>query len=127
VFGRCREKNLTLNCEKCHFMVKKRICLGHILSQDGIEVDKAKTSLIINLFPLTCVKDVQSFLGHAGFYRRFIKDFRKITKPLSNLLTKGVPFHFSEECHDAFSKLKKALTSTPILHPPIWGKPFELM
>ena len=82
--------------------------LGHIIFQDGIEVDKAKTDLIINLPPPTCVKEVRSFLGHAGFYRRFIKDFSKIAKPLSNLLAKDVPFHFSEECHQAFSKLKKA-------------------
>jgi len=73
------------------------------------------------------VTELRSFLGHAGFYHRFIKDFNKIAKPLSNLLAKDVPFHFSEECHQAFSKLKKALTSAPILHPPIWGESFELM
>jgi len=73
------------------------------------------------------VKEVQSFLGHRGFYRHFIKDFSKIAKPLSNLLAKDVPFYFSEECYEAFPKLKKALTSAPILHPPIWGEPFELI
>ena len=99
-------------------MVKKGIVLGHIISRDRIEVDKANTSLIVNLPPPTCVKQVRSFLRHAGFYRRFIKDFSKITKPLSNLLAKDVPFHFSEECLKAFSKLKEALTSTLILHPP---------
>jgi len=90
-------------------MVKKGIVLGHIIFQDGIEVDKAKTDLIINLPPPTCVKEVCSFLGHDSFYRRFIKDFRKIAKSLSNLLAKDAPFHFSEECHEAFSKLEKAL------------------
>jgi len=108
-------------------MVKKGIVLGHVISQDGIEVDKAKTDLIISLPPPTSVKEVRSFLEHADYYRRFIKDFSKIAKPLSTLLAKDVPFYFSEACHEAFSKLKKALTSAPILHPPIWGESFELM
>ena len=86
-------------------MVKQGIVLGHIISRDGIKVDKAETDLIINLHPPTFVKKVRSFLGHAGFYRRFIKDFSKIAKSLSNLLAKDVSFHFSEECYDAFSKL----------------------
>ena len=73
------------------------------------------------------MKKVRSFLGHAGFYRRFNKDFSKIAKPLSNLLAKDVPFHFSDECFEAFSKLKEALTSAPVFHPPIWEEPFELM
>jgi len=127
VLERRREKSLTLNWKKCHFMVKKSMALGHIISRDRIEVDKAKTDLIINVPPSTCVKEVRSFLGHAGFYRCFIKDFSKIAKPLSNLLAEDVSFHFSEECPEAFSKLKEALTSAPVLHPPIWGKPFELM
>ena len=127
VLKRCREKNLTLNWEKCHFMVTHGIVLGHVISHNGIEVDKAKTNLIVNLPPPTSVKAVRSFLGHAGFYREFIKDFSRIAKPLTNLLAKDVPFHFSEECHVAFIKLKAALTSAPVLHPPIWGDPFELM
>lgn len=108
-------------------MVKKGIVLGHIVSNDGIEVDKAKIDLISNLLPPSSVKDVRSFLGHAGFYRRFIQDFSKIAKPLSQLLAKDVPFNFSTECLEAFNKLKSALTSAPILHPPIWGEPFEFM
>jgi len=89
-------------------------------------VDKAKTNLIVNLPPLTYVKEVQSFFEHAGFYHRFIKDFSKIAKPVSNRLAKDVPFHFSEECLEAFSKLKEALTFAHVLHPPIWGEPFKL-
>jgi len=91
----CREKNLTLDREKCHFIVKKGIVLSHIISKDGIEVDKAKTDLIVNLPPPTCVKEVRSFLGHTGFYNRFIRDFCKIARPLTNLLAKEVPFHLS--------------------------------
>ena len=73
------------------------------------------------------MKEVRSFFGHASFYCRFIRDFSKIAKPLTNLLAKEVPFHFSEECLVAFTKIKEALTSAPVLHPPIWGEPFELM
>jgi len=107
---------LTLNQEKCHFMVKKGIVLGHVISHDGIEVDKANFDLIANLPPPTCVKDIRSFLGHAGFSRRFIQDLSKIVKPLTNLLAKDMSFHFFKECLKAFNRLKEAPTSAPILH-----------
>jgi len=114
VLERCRQKNLTLNWEKCHFMVKKGMVLCHIISRGGIEVNKAKIDLIINLPPPTCVKDVRSFLGYVGFYHRFITDFSKIAKSLSNWLAKDVPFHFSEECLEAFSNLCScSLSSNP--------------
>ena len=101
-------------------MVKKGIVSGHIISRDRIKVDKVKTDLIVNLLAPTYVKEVRSFLGHADFYRNFIKDFSKIAKPQSNLLAKDVSVYFSEEFHEAFSKLKEALTSAPVLHPPSW-------
>ena len=85
MFQRCEEKNLVLNWEKCHFMVREGIVLGHRVSSKGIEVDPAKISTIDKLPPLANVKGIWSFLGHAGFNRRFIKDFSKITKPLCNL------------------------------------------
>jgi len=108
-------------------MVTQWIVLGHVISHNGIEVDKAKTDLIVNLPPPTSVKVIMSCLGHADFYRRFIKDFSKIAKPLTNLLAKDVPFNFSNACHVAFIKLKEALTSAPVLQLPIWGDAFELM
>jgi len=76
-------------------MVKKGILLGYVISTDGLEVDKAKIDMIANPPSPTCVKDVRSFLRHAGFYCRFIKDFNKIAKPHSNLLGKDLPLHFS--------------------------------
>ncbi|RVW82832.1 Retrovirus-related Pol polyprotein from transposon opus [Vitis vinifera] len=88
VLNRCIEKDLVLNWEKFHFMVRQGIVLGHIISEKGIEVDKAKLELIVKLSSPTTVKGVRQFLGHAGFYRRFIQDFSKLSKPLCELLAK---------------------------------------
>ena len=82
VLHRCIEKNLVLNWEKCHFMVNQGIVLGHIISERGIEVDKAKVELISKFPSRTNVKTVRQFLGHAGFYRKLIQDFLKIAKLL---------------------------------------------
>ncbi|CAL2255626.1 unnamed protein product [Prunus armeniaca] len=93
----------------------------------GIEVDKSKIGLVRHLPSPTSVREVRSFLGHAGFYRRFIKDFSKISTPLCRLLQKDVPFVFDDECEKAFNHLKELLTSAPIIVPPDWSLPFELM
>ncbi|KAI5323819.1 hypothetical protein L3X38_032892 [Prunus dulcis] len=127
VLQRCQVTNLVLNWEKCHFMVEQGIVLGHSISSKGIEVDKAKIDVIAKLPPPTSVKGVRSFLGHAGFYRRFIKDFAKISRPLCTLLAKDTPFNFDKACLEAFNKLKALLTSAPIIAAPNWDLPFELM
>ena len=93
----------------------------------GIEVDRAKFEAIEKLPPPSSVKGIRSFLGHAGFYRRFIKDFSQIAKPLSNLLVQGIPFEFDSQCLHAFSVLKDKLVSAPIVIAPDWSYPFELM
>ncbi|KAK4405904.1 Retrovirus-related Pol polyprotein from transposon.6 [Sesamum angolense] len=103
------------------------IVLGHVISSRGIEVDKAKVDLIVNLPYPTSVREIRSFLGHAGFYRRFIKDFAKIAQPLSQLLQKDANFVFGGDCQEAFDELKRALTSAPIIQPPDWSTPFEIM
>ena len=108
-------------------MAQEGIVLGHMVSQRGIEVDRAKIEVIANLPPPKSVKDMRSFLRHAGFYRRFIQDFFKIAKPLSKLLTKEAVFEFDDACMDAFGTLKKALTSAPVFLPPNWEQPFEIM
>ncbi|GJY97058.1 reverse transcriptase domain-containing protein [Tanacetum coccineum] len=108
-------------------MVKEGIVLGHKISKNGIEVDKAKVDVIAKLPYPTTVKGFRSFLGHAGFYRRFIKDFSKISRPMTHLLEKNTPFIFSNECIQAFETLKKKLTKAPILIAPDWDLPFELM
>nr|GEY43443.1 reverse transcriptase domain-containing protein [Tanacetum cinerariifolium] len=113
--------------EKSHFMVKEGTVLGHKISKQGIEVDKAKVDVISKLSHPTTVKGIRSFLGHAGFYRRFIQDFSKIARPMTKLLEKDTPFIFSQECVDAFQTLKRKLTEAPILIAPDWDMPFELM
>ena len=112
---------------KMHLTLKSGIVLGHIVSDRGIEVDKATVELIAKLPSPRTVGEVRSFLGHAGFYRRFIKDFSKITKPLCDFLTKDVPFEFILSCLEAFERLKTELTSAPIIRPPNWNLPFEVM
>ena len=118
VLIRCEETNLVLNWEKCHFMVQEGIVLGLRISARGIEVDKAKIEAIEKLPPPSSVKGIRSFLGHVGFYRRFIKDFSRIAKSLSNLLVQGTPFEFDEQCVRAFSILKDKLVSIPIIVAP---------
>jgi len=108
-------------------MAKSGIVLGHIISDRGIELDKAKVELIAKLSPPRTIREVRSYLGHAGFYRRFIKDFFKISKPLCDLLAKNVPFECTSSYLEAFEKLKTELTSAPIIRPPDWNLPFEVM
>nr|GEU52603.1 reverse transcriptase domain-containing protein [Tanacetum cinerariifolium] len=108
-------------------MCKEGIVLGHKILKSGIKVDRAKVDVIAKLTHPTTVKGVRSFLGHAVFYRRFIKDFSKIARPMTHLLEKETPFVFSKDCIDAFETLKKKLTEAPILVIPDWNLPFELM
>ena len=108
-------------------MVNEGIVLGHKIYERGIEVDQAKVDAIEKM---PCPKDInaiRSFLGHAGFYRIFIKNFSKISRPLTNLLQKDVPFVFYDDCVEAFEILKKTLISAPIIQPPDWNLPFEIM
>ncbi|GJU45318.1 reverse transcriptase domain-containing protein [Tanacetum coccineum] len=124
---RCKDAHLVLNWEKCHFMVKEGIVLRHKVSSAGLEVDNAKIDVISKLPPPTNIKGIRSFLGHAGFYRRFIKDFSKIARPLTKLLEKDTPLEFDDECQKAFESLKEKLTCAPVIVSPNWNLPFELM
>ncbi|GKF43662.1 reverse transcriptase domain-containing protein, partial [Tanacetum coccineum] len=130
-FGLCNALNTFQRCmmaifhgmikktmEKSHFMVKEGIVLGHKISKSGIEVDRAKVEVIAKLPHPTTVKGVRSFLGHASFYRRFIQDFSKISRPMTHLLKKETPFFFSKECIESFNTLKRNLTEAPILIAP---------
>jgi hypothetical protein len=118
ILKRCIETNIFLNYEKCYFMVEQGIVLGHVVYSRGLEVNKAKIDVISSLPCPSCVREVRSFLGHVGFYRRFIKDFSKITAPLCKLLAKKVDFVFDQACKDAHDELKRRVTSAPIIQPP---------
>ena len=108
-------------------MVRHEIALGHEISKKEIEMDRAKIEIIAKPPMPKCVKDIRSFLGHASFYRRFIKDFSKIVRPLTNLLAKNVSFTFDNECINYWEKLKKELISAPIISAPDWSKPFGIV
>nr|GEY18157.1 reverse transcriptase domain-containing protein [Tanacetum cinerariifolium] len=101
--------------------------LGHKISKQEIEVDKAKVDVITKLPHPTTVKVIRSFLGHVGFYHRLIKDFSKIARPMTRVLEKDTPFIFFKEYVEAFQTLKRKLTEAPILIAPDWDMPFELM
>ncbi|RDY08474.1 Retrovirus-related Pol polyprotein, partial [Mucuna pruriens] len=124
VLIRYRNTNLVLNFEKFHFMVTEGIMLGHLVFSRGIEIDKSKINIITSLPNPASMLEVRSFLGHVGFYRRFIKNFSKIALPLSKLLQKDIDFKFDRPCMEAFEELKIQLTSAPILQAPNWEYPF---
>ena len=127
VLQRCKDKQLALNWEKCHFMVTEVIVLGHKIYATGLEVDQSKVSIIKTLAPPTTVKGIRSFLGHAGFYRKFIKDFSKIARPLCILLEKDTRFNFDDSCKAAFEEIKIRLVQAPIMAAPEWDQGFEIM
>ncbi|GJV98285.1 reverse transcriptase domain-containing protein [Tanacetum coccineum] len=127
MLARCEETNLVLNWEKFHFMVKEGIVLGHKISKVGIKVDKVKVDVIAKLPYPTNIKGIRSFLGHVGFYRRFIKDFLKIVRPMTQLLMKDTKFIFSNDCIESFDILRNKLTTTPVIIAPNWNLDFELM
>ena len=108
-------------------MVKEGIVLGHKVLESGIEVDREKIEAISKIPYPTTVKVIRRFLGHSGFDRRFIKDFSKIARPITQLFVKDAPFDFSQECKDAFDRLKQELTQAPIMVTPNWALPFEIM
>ncbi|GJT03207.1 hypothetical protein Tco_0824376 [Tanacetum coccineum] len=105
----CEDKELVLNWEKCHFMCREGIVLGHKISKSGIEVDRAKVDVIAKLPHPTTVKGVRSFLGHVGFYRRFIEEFSKIARPMTHLLEIETPFVFSKDRRKLLRSLKACL------------------
>ena len=108
-------------------MVQEGIVLGHRVSSKGIEADRAKISTIEKVPPPKIVKGIRSFLEHVGFYRRFIKDISKPSKPLCNLLEKNFAFDFDDVCLQAFNAIKEKLISAPVMIVPDWSQHFEVM
>ena len=122
VLQRCQDNNLPLNWEKCHFMIIEGVVLGHKISAFRLKVNQAKVSIIKTLLPPITVKETRSFLGHAGFYRRFINNFSKISRSLCRLLKKYAKFDFDESCKAAFHEIKSRLVIALITVTPDWNK-----
>ena len=108
-------------------MVTDGMVLGHKIFAVGLEADQVKFSIIKTLLPPTIVKGIRSFLRHAGFYKRFIKGFSKISRPLCRLLEKDEKFDFDEACKVAFDEIKSRLVTVPIMVTPYWNKEFKIM
>jgi hypothetical protein len=115
VLERLQKAGLQADIKKSEFSVKKTKYLGFIIGTDGIQVDPEKIKVIQDWQPPSTVKGVQSFLGFCNFYRRFIREYGRIARPLNKLTRKGTPFVFDQACQDAFKDLKHRLTSLPIL------------
>jgi hypothetical protein len=126
VLTRLREHQLYAKFSKCAFWLEEIQFLGHVLSVRGIAVDPSKVKDILKWKPPTTVHQVRSFLGLAGYYRRFIPDFSKLVKPITSLLKNETKFNWSSECNEAFEKLKILLTTAPVLAQPDINKPFDL-
>eukprot|EP00253_Pinus_taeda_P009982 PITA_09982 len=126
VLSKCIEMNLSLSLEKCEFLMTEGTVLGHTISRQGLQVDPNKVAIIKRVPPPQKVRDVWSFLGLAGHYRRFIKDFSKLASPLFGLLAKDVEFKWSDDCQKALNELKDKLVSAPILRGPNWAVPFHI-
>ena len=126
LFDRLNEYGLTVKLQKCKFCRTKLLFLGHVVSKDGIMPNPAKTKIVQEMKPPTDLKGLRRFLGVTGYYRRFIKDYAKIAKPLTTLLKKGNLYRWNESCQQAFCELKKSLTSSPILIYPNFKEKFIL-
>jgi hypothetical protein len=126
VLTRLREHQLYAKFSKCAFWLEEIQFLGHVLSTKRIVVDPSKVKDILEWKPPTNVHQVRSFLGLAGYYRRFILDFSKLVKPITSLLKSDIKFNCSSKCNEAFEQLKVLLTTAPVLAQPDIEKPFDV-
>jgi hypothetical protein len=126
VLQRLRDHHLYAKLSKCDFWLREIKFLGHTISQEGISVDPEKVQEVMDWKPPTTVRQIRSFLGLAGYYRRFILDFSRIAKLMTELLKKGVQFDWSQKCEDAFHVLRQHLTTTPVLAQPDNTKSFDV-
>jgi hypothetical protein len=121
-----RANQLYAKFSKCEFCLMEVAFLGHVISAEGVLVDPGKVKDVLNWKPPTDVSEIRSFLGLAGYYRRFIQDFSKIAKPMTRLLEKGKVFKWTQDCQECFLELKKRLTTMPILILPDLSKKFDI-
>jgi hypothetical protein len=127
VLERLRKAKLKINAEKCHFCTQEAHFLGHVVGTHGVAPDPEKIEKVDKYPAPKCLREVRSFLGLAGYYRKFIKDYSKKAKPLTNLTQKERPFEWTNDQQEAFEELKKSLTSQPVLKYPDFEKEFTLM
>ena len=123
MLAKCRQHQISLNLKKCIFCVPFGVLLGHIVCRHRLMVDPAKIAIIVNLPPPNSVKQLCTSLGHTGYYRKFIKDFAKISAPFTRLTKKNLTFTWDVDCDDAFQCLKRALTVLVLLD---GSKPFTV-
>jgi hypothetical protein len=126
VLQKLREHKLYAKRSKCEFWLKEVSFLGHVVSNGGISVDPDKVKDVLNWKPPTDVSEIRSFLGLAGYYRRFIEGFSRLAKPMIALLEKNVKFEWSDKCQANFEELKKRLTTAPVLTLPDLSKSFSI-
>ena len=126
VFQRLHQAGLKLQLRKCSFFQSEVSYLGHIVSRDGIAADPTKVEKVANWPVPTTTKEVQQFLGFAGYYRRFVKDFAHTARPLHRLTERGATFRWTNECQNAFEDLRRRLVTTPVLAYPDYTRPFIL-
>src|SRR6266498_1816074 len=126
VLDRLREHQLYAKFSKCEFWLTEVSFLGHVLSEQGVAVDPAKIEAVMDWPTPRNVPEIRSFLGLAGYYRRFIEGFSKISKPMTALLQKNAPFKWTEACEKSFQELKTRLTSGPVLVLPDIHKDFTV-
>jgi hypothetical protein len=107
VLEKLRSNQLYAKFSKCEFWLTDVTFLGHVISAGGVSVDPGKVKVVLNWMPPTTASEIRSFLGLAGYYRRFIKDFSKIAKPMTKLLEKNKAFEWTKECQASFEELKK--------------------
>ncbi|XP_020972935.1 uncharacterized protein LOC110269450 [Arachis ipaensis] len=117
-----KERKLYAKLSKCEFWKEEVKFLGHVVSKGGIAVDPSKVEAVMEWERPTMVTEVRSFLGLAGYYRRFIEEFSRIALPMTKLTRKEVPFVWTSKCEESFQNLKQKLTSAPVL---ILPKPHE--
>nr|AAL31683.1 putative polyprotein [Oryza sativa Japonica Group]ABF97729.1 retrotransposon protein, putative, Ty3-gypsy subclass [Oryza sativa Japonica Group] len=126
VLEKLRQHQLYAKLSKCEFWLDQVAFLGHIITKEGVAVDPQKIKAVMEWKTPTSVSEIRSFLGLAGYYRRFIKDFSAIAKPMTRLLKKDMKFERTPECQSSFQRLKHKLTTTPVLILPNIQKDFEI-
>jgi hypothetical protein len=126
VLEKLRSNQLYAKFSKCEFWLTKVAFLGHVISTGGVSVDPGKVKDVLNWMPPTTTSEIQSFMRLAGYYRRFVKDFSKIAKPMMKLFEKNKAFEWTTECQARFEELRKHLTSAPVLVLPNLTKKFDI-